>query len=119
MSAICYCGRPECPVVESIHPDKCHAFEVERLRADNARLRSNLEWCEANWTKAAFARGAGLPMIRATLASSDAAQWLRERERRVAEAVIDAVSDAWAHRSCTCWRHLQTVDLAAIVGGVP
>ena len=48
------------------------------LRADNARLAARvrvleeaLRWCEANWTKAAVDRGAGLPMIRAALAAKE------------------------------------------------
>lgn len=39
-----------------------------------ARLRFALEWCEANWTTPAVDRGAGLPMVRAALASTPRAE---------------------------------------------
>lgn len=75
--------------------------DIERLRADNARLRSLLEpllgAAEDGWGHNPKGEHPGecagcdaVLATRAALASSEASEWLRERERRVAERVREA-----------------------------
>lgn len=66
-----FIGEPGCPTCD---PDTSRVM-IRSLRLDNRDLRAQrdalaeaLRWCEANWTKPAVDRGAGLPMIRAALA---------------------------------------------------
>jgi hypothetical protein len=63
--------------------------DVERLRADNARLSKALvkiaaEWLDDDGRLEDEYPGVG-SIARAALVTCDASQWLRERERRVAE----------------------------------